>query len=62
MLHDYMVKGTDSSDPHNTLKHHKRIINALKKKDADKAEAAVRAHLNDSWKNIIIYKKEHGEN
>ena len=61
LLQDYMVKGTDSSNPQNTLKHHKRIINGLKKRDADKAEIAILAHLNDSWKHINTYKEEHGE-
>jgi GntR family transcriptional repressor for pyruvate dehydrogenase complex len=62
LLHDYMVKGTpDSNDAQQTLKEHKKVIDALKQRDADKADAAIRVHLNASWRNINVYKKEHGE-
>jgi GntR family transcriptional repressor for pyruvate dehydrogenase complex len=60
LLEEYMIKGL----PHpeyikKSIKEHKKVVDSLKKGDPDKAEAAMREHLNATWKNIEIYKKEH---
>jgi GntR family transcriptional repressor for pyruvate dehydrogenase complex len=62
LLHEYMIKGLPRPcDLQNTIKQHQKVLDALKEKDADKAETAIREHLKTSWENIELYKREYGE-
>jgi DNA-binding FadR family transcriptional regulator len=61
LLHDYMVKGI-SGPPGiaKTIVQHRKILEAIKKRNADGAEAALRAHLTASRKDV--YRYEEGKN
>jgi GntR family transcriptional repressor for pyruvate dehydrogenase complex len=55
LLRDYIIKGLPHPyDLQKTIKEHKKVVEAIKQEDADKAEAAILNHLNASLKNIKI--------
>jgi DNA-binding FadR family transcriptional regulator len=58
LLHDYMIKGVSGLlGITKTLAQHRKILEAVKKKDPDGAEAALRAHLIASRKDVDKYEE-----
>ncbi|MDR2095839.1 MAG: FadR family transcriptional regulator [Treponema sp.] len=58
LLHEYMIKGISGSQGiKKTLAQHRKILEAVKKRDADGAEAALRAHLIASRKGVDQYEE-----
>ena len=48
-------------DPATIASLHYPIVDALMKRDADAAKAAMRVHLEDAWKNVrALFVKQHG--
>jgi DNA-binding FadR family transcriptional regulator len=58
LLNDYMVKGASGDDGiRKTHNQHRQVLDALKQKDPDKAEKAVRNHLTAARENVGKYEK-----
>ena len=58
-LRDFMIKGAYHLDIKKTYLEHKRIVDAIKKKDSDKAEQAMQNHLKAAWKNVENFNRRH---
>jgi len=56
-LHDFMLKGAYHLDIKKTYQQHKKIVDAIREKDPDKAEQAMRNHLEAAWKNVNNYNR-----
>jgi GntR family transcriptional repressor for pyruvate dehydrogenase complex len=59
LLKDYMAKGMSGiTGIKNTLSQHRKILEALKKRDPDEAERAIRDHLIAARENVNKYEQE----
>ena len=58
-LRDFMIKGASQVDMNKNYLEHRRIVEAIKEKNPDKAEKAMQNHLKVAWKNIEKYRGIH---
>ena len=58
-LRDFMIKGTYQMDIKKNYLEHKRVIDAIKERNPDKAEKAMKDHLKAAWKNVENFRRNH---
>ena len=58
-LRDFMIKGAYQLDINKNYLEHKRIVEAIKERNPDKAEKAMQNHLKAAWKNVEKYRQSH---
>ena len=56
-LRNFMIKGAYHLDIKKTYNEHKQITDAIREKNPEKAEQAMRNHLNAAWKNVKKFGK-----